>query len=640
MKKKTKKNAKQAPVAERELILQDPKAAPAKLLDGGVPTIKDLVAPPCFDRSHDDYIKAGSKYVRNFLVSGYPKTIQVGWADAIYNYEGDLDAALHIIPADERQALDELTDKITQFQAQLSSEYERGSNRDITRLQAQIQELITERAKVEQNYISMFRIQFGMNLYANSVDQLNKEAQLLDNSLRGRKVQLMPTYLQMDKGYKSALPFGQSYLPHNYRNFSSEALTACFPFYSAEISHPHGTYVGVNLQTSTPIYLDFFDRTLLNSGNVSVFGATGSGKSFFVSLLTMRSALDGVRTVIIDPEKDYNIVTEAVGGVNVVIAPDSELVMNPFDLELEEEEDGTATLDINGKVADMLNLVGVMAGGLTPEQDSLISFVLQDLYADFGFTNDPASLFKGEAVLSGETFEHRARKPMPTFSDFYERLVRFSAKKENQTLIPVANTLRMFTRDGVYGMFDRQTSPALANMDSVPVINFDVSQLEENILRPIGMYVALSWTWEKFVKRNPDVKKRVVFDEAWMLLNPNMAGHDYTGHELEIMARRIRKRKGSLLVASQSFREFANNRYGEAVLGNSFVDFFLRQKEVDIPAIQQKFHFSDGEAEFLGRAGKGQYLLRVNNDSTVGQAVPFAVEHAIITKGKSDSKPS
>lgn len=633
----SKKNKNKVP--QRELGLQDPEAIVAgKVLQNGVPTIKDLIAPPCFDRSHDDYIKVGDKYTRSFLVSGFPKAIQVGWADSLYNYEGDMDVALHVIPTDERQALDELTNKITQFQSQLLSEYEKGSNRDITRLQAQIDDLIAERAKLEQNYISMFRIQLLANMYANNPDQLNKQAQLLDNSLKGHKVQLMPMYLQMDKGYKSALPFGQSYLPHNYRNFSSEALTACFPFYSTEISHPKGTYVGVNTQTSTPIRLDFFDRTLLNSGNVSVFGATGSGKSFFVSLLTMRSTLDGVRTVIIDPEAEYHIVTEAVGGVNVVIAPDSDMIMNPFDLEVEENEDGTTVLDINGKVADMLNLIGVMAGGLTAEQDSLISFVLKDLYANFGFTDDPNSLYKAEAVLQGDTFEHRAKKTMPIFSDFYALLEDFAQKKGNETLVPVANTLRMFRRDGVYGMFDRQTAPGLVNMASAPVINFDVSGLEENVLRPIGMYIALSWTWEKFVKRNPNVCKRVVLDEAWMMLNENMAGHEYTGHAMEIMARRIRKRKGGLLVASQSYREFANNRYGEAVLSNSFVDFFLRQKEADIPAIQQKFHFSDGEANFLGRAAKGQFLLRVNNDSTVGQAVPFAYEHAIITKGKADSQ--
>lgn len=622
---------------KKKNIPQAEQAPMNNILMNGAPTIKDLIAPPSFDRSKEDYIKVGNKYIRNFLISGYPKQIQVGWADSIYNYEGDMDLALHIVPTDERQALDELTDKITQAQAQLDTELDRGSNRELTRLQAQIDDLIRERAKIEQNYISMFRVQMCMNMFANSPEQLNKETQLLDSSLRGRKIQLMPTYLQMDKGYKTALPYGQTWLPKHYRNFSSESLTACFPFYTAEISHKSGTYLGVNLETSTPIYIDFFNRSLLNSGNTTLFGTSGSGKSFFVSLLTMRSALDGIRTVIIDPEAEYNEVVDTLGGANVVIAPKSNLVMNPFDLEVTEDADtGEKTLEIKDKVADMLNLIGVMAQGLTPEQESLISFVLSDLYADFGFTSDPESLYLDSAILEGDTFEHKAKKPMPIFSDFYKRLEAFAKQKGNETLGPVANTLRMFTRDGVYGMFDQQTAPELANLNNVPVVNFDVSKLEENILRPIGMYVALNWAWEKFIKKNPYIKKRVICDEAWMLMNRNMAGHEYTSKALETMARRIRKQRGVLTVASQNFREFADNPQGQAILTNTAVNIFFKQNETDAPEVQRVFRLSDGERDFLLKAPRGNFLLKIGNESTVGQAIPFEYEHYIITKGKAE----
>lgn len=381
----------------------------------GVPTLKDLMAPPSMDRSHSDHLIIGNKYVRNFLVAGYPKMIGVGWADAIYNYDGDLDLAIHVTPMDERNALDELTNKITQFEAQLSTEIEKGSNRNITRLQTQIQELYAERQKVEQNYISIFGIQMIMNLYCNSLDQLNKESQLLDNSLKGRKIKLMPTYLQI--GYKSALPFGRSWLPKNYRNFSSEGLTACFPFYNAEISHATGVFLGVNLQTATPIYIDFYDRKILNNGNMTVFGCAGSGKTFLVSLLTMRSALKQIRTVIIDPEGEYRTVTESLGGSVIVIAPDSNAFVNPFDIEEEDEVDdegvptGAKVVKINEKVADLLNLIGVMCGSIDNEQRSLISYVLSELYSDFGFTENPDSLYVDDVLLNNsDEFIHHGKK--------------------------------------------------------------------------------------------------------------------------------------------------------------------------------------------------------------------------------------
>lgn len=639
-KKNSKKTGKNVPVKEDELILGTDEATGSKDLSYGVPTIKDLMAPPSMDRSASDHLVIGNKYVRNFIIAGYPKMIAVGWADAIYNYDGDLDLALHVTPMDERNALDELTNKITQFEAQLATEQEKGSNRNITRLQSQIQELYAERQKVEQNYISIYGIQMIMNLYCDSLDQLNKETQLLDNSLKGRKIKLMPTYLQMDKGYKSALPFGKSWLPKNYRNFSSEGLTACFPFYNAEISHATGVFLGVNLQTATPIYIDFYDRKVLNNGNMTVFGCAGSGKTFLVSLLTMRSALKQIRTVIIDPEGEYRTITESLGGSVIVIAPDSNAFVNPFDIEEEDEVDdegiptGSKIVKINEKVADLLNLIGVMAGSIDNEQRSLISYVISELYSDFGFTEDPRSLYEDEVLLqSGNEFVHHGRKKtMPTFSDFHKKLEEISKLDSNKCLTNVTNALKMYKKGGVYGMFDTQTSPSLQNFKEAPVVTFDVSQLEEGVLRPIGMFIALNWAWEKFAKKNIKQKKRILCDEAWMLTNKNMAGHEFTAQFLETTSRRIRKRNGGLLVASQNFKEFSDNPQGQAVLTNATVNIFLKQNSTDIDDVQSVFKLSDGEKNFLATAKKGHFLLKMGQESTVGFAKSFEYEKFLIEK--------
>lgn len=639
-KKNNKKTGKNIPIKEEELILGTDESTGSKELSYGVPTIKDLMAPPSMDRSASDHLVIGNKYVRNFIIAGYPKMIAVGWADAIYNYDGDLDLALHVTPMDERNALDELTNKITQFEAQLATEREKGSNRNITRLQSQIQELYAERQKVEQNYISIYGIQMIMNLYCDSLDQLNKETQLLDNSLKGRKIKLMPTYLQMDKGYKSALPFGRSWLPKNYRNFSSEGLTACFPFYNAEISHATGVFLGVNLQTATPIYIDFYDRKILNNGNMTVFGCAGSGKTFLVSLLTMRSALKQIRTVIIDPEGEYRTITESLGGSVIVIAPDSNAFVNPFDIEEEDEVDdegiptGSKIVKINEKVADLLNLIGVMAGSIDNEQRSLISYVISELYSDFGFTEDPRSLYEDEVLLqSGNEFVHHGRKKtMPTFSDFHKKLEEISKLDSNKCLTNVTNALKMYKKGGVYGMFDTQTSPSLQNFKEAPVVTFDVSQLEEGVLRPIGMFIALNWAWEKFAKKNIKQKKRILCDEAWMLTNKNMAGHEFTAQFLETTSRRIRKRNGGLLVASQNFKEFSDNPQGQAVLTNATVNIFLKQNSTDIDDVQSVFKLSDGEKNFLATAKKGHFLLKMGQESTVGFAKSFEYEKFLIEK--------
>lgn len=609
-------------------------------LDNGMVTARDLIAPPSFylgEAKEGDWMKVGRTFVRPFVMMGYPSSVSVGWLDHIYNHDGDMDVALHVEPADDREALDELTAKLVQFESQYAIESEKGNIRNLTKLKADIENLYAQRSKLEQNQENLFYIQIASNLYANTKEELDKHTQALDNKLRGRKIYMMPTYLQQADGYKSALPLGKSYLPNHFRNFNSGALTSTFPFYHGEIMHEKGIFIAQNATTGTPILIDFYDSSKLNNSNITVFGKSGSGKTFFVSLLTMRSALRGIRTVIIDPEGEYLPLTRALGGSHVYIAPESDQFINPFDIEAEEvrRKDGSIemVIDLKAKISDLLNLVGVMSGGLNPEMRSLVSDALARVYREQGFSEEPSSLKVSEAYYDEKTdtfFPEGMDKPMPTFSDFHEELLEMSLRERNPDLKRLAGSLEMFKKGGLYDLFDTHTSPELKNFMNSPIVTFDISRLEESILRPIGMYIALQWTWEKFLKKRPQIKKRVVCDEAWMLVNRGMAGHEMTAQFLETTSRRVRKRNGGLLIASQNFVEFDNSEQGKAVLTNANVNFFLRQDQTDINALQDRFKLSDGEANFLLRARRGETLIRVQQESAVGNVVAFPYEKRLI----------
>ena len=148
------------------------------------------------------------------------------------------------------------------------------------------------------------------------------------------------------------------------------------------------------------------------------------------------------------------------------------------------------------------------------------------------------------------------------------------------------------------------------------------------------MYIAMSYIWDKIIIRNYDIKKRVIVDEAWMFLNQNYAGHEYTSTFLEKCARRIRKRNAGLCVASQNFVEFTACSQGQAVLNNSAVKIFLKQSETDIDALQDKFKISDGEKNFLVQAKTGEILIKTDSDSAVCNVIPFPLEKKIIDNSK------
>ena len=611
------------------------------VLGFGDRTVKDFIAVDV-DRTSEEYMKVGGKYVRSFLLNGYPSIVQVGWLEDLYSFDGDVDTVIHVMPSDERGALDQLTAKITQFEAQLEMESKKGNIRNITSLQDKISSLIAQRRALEQNYENLYYIQIGANIYDDSVESLKKQTEKLIGKLKGRRINVDEMYLRQEESYKSVLPIGQSFVKDKFRNFNSGALSACFPFYYSEIYHKNGTFIGINSDTMTPVFVDFYDRSILNNSNASVFGQAGSGKTFFVSLLTLRSAIKGIRTIIIDPEGEYKKICDIVGGANLKISPDAKSGINPFDIEEEIDDEGVVFVDIKSKVADILNLIAVMVGGLTNEAKATVAHVIGETYKEAGITEDPNSLYEIGNFFDESTGEliQKRKKPMPTLSNLRNNLEKYrkSAETNVEILSPIVNTLGMFCKGGIYDMFDRQTSDNLKDFFDAPVVNFDISQLEESVLRPIGMYIAMTWTWEKFVKKNPKIKKRIVCDEAWMLVNKNMAGHEFTAQFLENCARRIRKRNGGLLVASQNFMEFADNPQGRAVLTNTVVNILLKQNPTDIDAVQEVFKLSGGEKQYLLTAKRGQILIRMNDESSQVYVLPFPDELALISTNRPSSE--
>jgi len=621
-------------------------------LKDGCRTKDQFIAPSSVQYTSEHELKVENNYARSFVINGYPSRVSIGWLREMYGYRGDMDVAVFIEPSNERTALDELTDKITQYEAQYYNELEKGSVKNTTALQSKLEALYQQRSKLEQNFESMFHIQTFCTLYNHDLKELNKESQKFQSRIAGQKMDIMPLSLRQDDGFKTCSPYNDSKIYDFYRNMNTGALSTMFPFYNSDVNHPGGIFVGRNRLLNTPVFINFFNKSLLGNANLFISGASGSGKTYLTSLITLRSCLDEVRTVIIDPENEYGPVCNAVGGITLRIAPGSNNMMNPFDIDEEVITDdngqptGEVKVDIKSKISELLNLFSVMVSGsgvgegLSSTLKADISEVLAKLYSDFGITNDPSSLYIERHELNevtGEYINDKVLKPMPTMTDFKEAMenyVKSSNPLNREEVTAFIRLVSLFTKgdSGIYDLFDCQTNFNGLNLQDVPVIRFDIQGIEDEVLRPIGMHIVLNWIWNKFIKKNVSVKKRIVADEAWMMLQQTFAGSSYTARFLETCARRIRKYNGSLCCASQNFREFVARPEGLAVLSNSAVKMFLRQEPEDVQAVGDRFILSDGEKEFLLSASRGDTLIKVKKDSFIADVYAFPFEDSLITK--------
>lgn len=636
------KKKKEQEIEVREIVFNDNDAQEdARILADGCRDEKDFLVPSGIQKTSEQELLVEDNYTRGFVLSGIRPTTEIGWLDALFNYNGDMDSCVYIEPVDERKAIDELTKKISQYEASQLVEAERGSIKNTTRNANILKELYQQRALLEQNRENMFKVEVLAQMYQYSLKVLNKESQKLISRMAGKKNKLMPLFLRQEEAYRSTRPFGINHITDYYRNFGTGAASDCFPFYNAEYSQDHGIMFAINRETGTPIFIDPFDRTIFNNANIAIFGGSGSGKTYNVSLLIMHFIQQSCYGVVIDADGEFGKVTNATGGEYLTIAP-GEYALNPFDVDIEDEvtEDGEPTgrrfINIKEKVSSLLNMIAIMSGEpISGDSRSKISESLLELYELFGFTEDPNSLYQestGEFdEKSGQFITGMSKKQMPIFSDLHKLITEKAAREQDTELMRIANSLSIFCRGGLYDMFDGQTTQGV-DIENAPLVVFNVSQLEESVLRPIGMYIVFSWLWDKFIKKHPERKKVVVLEEAWMLIKESLAGSEYTAEFVEKAARRIRKRNGSLIVSSQNVREFEKSAQGQAVLDNTTIKILMRQEPADINTTQRVFQLSEGEKTSLLSAKRGDCLIKMNETSTKGIVFAFDFEDKLISK--------
>ena len=124
-----------------------------------------------------------------------------------------------------------------------------------------------------------------------------------------------------------------------------------FPFICSEIGHSTGIPLGFDKQTGLPILYDNFHPSLTNY-NMVIFGKSGAGKGVTIKVITARSSiLMGIESLALDAEGEYTVVSEALGGVNVTLSPNSKTVINVFDIEPENVKD-----EITGKERTVLSV--------------------------------------------------------------------------------------------------------------------------------------------------------------------------------------------------------------------------------------------------------------------------------------------
>ena len=610
-------------------------------------TIKELIAPSGIDASKIDHLEIISnvkRYARSFFISTLPRMCTFPELFRDLYFFGDVNTSIYITPIAEARSQNELNKVINELETERIVAADRGNiNRESTLAQKRF-EAEQLRDEIAAGFNKMYEASVIATLFSYSLEDLDRLTKLLSTEMSKSLVGIKSAWAIQEDAFKSNLPLMDDKVKKKH-SFDSRSMGTVFPFTTSEVGHPTGIPLGFNKQTGTPILFDNFHPSLTNY-NMVVFAKSGAGKSVTMKTLISRSAiLMGIESLALDAEGEYQVVAESLGGINVVLSPNSKTVINLFDIEPETIKDEITgrdriVLNVENKVEDVTQALLTMARGSTRSTEvneltkQVIAESVAEEYKARGITNDPASLYKtGGALQRGDRL-YRDKKEMPTIGSWYKRIEQKAKDNKDSNyqfhFSYLLKVMRQYIREynGQMAYFDGQSTFEL--LDGATFINLDISQLEERFARPLAQQILLSWIWEKYVKKNSEDRtkarqKRVLVDEAWMLL-PYPEAVDF----LNTMARRARKRNVSLAIVSQRFQDFYEKPEAQAVLTSSDTKLFLAQDKSEIEYLKKVFKLSNGEANFLITCLKGEGLLKVGSDTAILQITPTAKEFEFV----------
>lgn len=574
----------------------------------GINTLRDIIAPSSLE-FHSSYFRLGTKYGQTLYVYGYPRQLYTGWLSPLLNADEVLDVSMFIYPVETEIVMKNLRRKVTELEASLSLNNEKGLTRDPA-LEAALSDAEELRDQLQLGAEKFFRLGFYITLYAESLDEMNFVRSKIETMLGQQMLFSKVASSQQEQGLNATIPQMSDSLQIR-RNMNTGAISTSFPFTSADLTQENGVLYGVNMHNNG---LVIFDRYTLENANMVVFAKSGAGKSFTVKLEALRTMMMGAEVLIIDPENEYQKLCEAVGGSYIRLSLSSDTRINPFDLPKVIDSD-EADNALRANIITLHGLFRLMLGGtsvgaqvgLSPAEEADLDQALIDTYARAGITSDPLT--------------HNSVPP--TIANLYDTLVHMGG-----TGPQLAQRLRKYTTGTFAGIFSQQSNIDINNQ----MVVFNIRDLEDE-LRPVAMYIVLSHVWN--IVRSNQKKRILIVDEAWQLMK-----YDDSANFLFSLAKRARKYYLGLTTISQDVEDFMGSKLGRAIVSNSSMQLLLKQSSSAVDVLSDVFKLTEEERKRLANFPVGQGLFFAGQNHVHIQIIASEIEHRLVTTNPNQTSSS
>lgn len=546
--------------------------------------VRDYICPDIYssDKYSSDHFMIGRRFGRSLFLRTYATFISDSIVSNLcsINQPCCLSIDMVAIPTDEavNTAQNIKTKVETNKLKYLSKQANRGfvSSSIPYSMQQQIEEADEWLSDLTERDQRMFVANISMVHTADALDELNSDTETILAAARTGMCQLGILQFQQLQGLITALPYGVNYLCSE-RSITSEGIGIFLPFRAQEVTDKGGFYAGVNAVTGNLLLINLSN---LNNPNRFVAGIPGSGKSFGVKLNIFELFLNTLQDIIIlDPEREYAPLVEALGGQVIKLSATSNTYINPFDMvNGYAENNKSAFYEKSNFIVSLFELIDTTRP-IGADEKSIIDRCVTQIY--------------------------QVCEDTPTLFDLKREL----EKQPEKIAHDLALKLELFTT-GSLNVFSNQTNISFNHR----VVCFDTSALEGD-LKTIGNLVVIDTLVNKVTNNFKEGKATsLFFDEFQTCLKEK-----YSAAYFNSAWRRYRKRNASPCGITQNIDYLKSDVEFSTMLGNSTCVTLYQLSADDIAIVSEMYSLSEEQLKYVSAYAKpGNGLMRIG-----GSIVPF-----------------
>lgn len=491
-----------------------------------------------------------------------------------------------------------------------------------------LQDVIELLANLRKNKEPLLHCSVFIELKAKSMEALKELQSDIAMELTRSKISVDRLTLRQKEGFLSVLPVGANQFGSQYeRVLPASSVANLYPFNFSGKTDPQGLYIGRD-KYGTNILVDFDRRAEdKTTSNILILGNSGQGKSHLLKLILTNIRETGKTVICLDPESEYEELTEALGGCYIDFMT-GEYTINPLEPKTWSDNGAEADKDAPEAFRKVTRLSQHIAflkdffrayKDFTDAQIDTIEILLMKLYARFGIT---------------DTTDYSTLKPTdyPIMSDFYqlceEEFMTYDHKRKylytEEMLQEVCLGINSMCVGAESKYFNGHT-----NIVDDKFLCFGVKGLMDTNkrLKDAMLFNILSFMSNELLGKGNTAAS---IDELYLFLT-NMTAIEYIRNAMK----RVRKKDSAIILASQNIEDFlipSIREFTKPLFSIPTHQFLFNAGQINPKDFMDALQVEQSEFELIKYPERGTCLYRCGNERYLLQVIAPDYKSALFGK--------